>query len=170
MLYGYGQDPLSCLASGGIPTPDGRCIPRTSDPRQAACEVQSAGHRWDPISQVCVPPGLTQPAQIGIAEIAARLGCAAMGGQWLMASNECQTADRKYGINAFQTVALPPGNCPAGQMQTPEGCRPTPPNGTVPPTVEPPATQPEPMPAWLLPTVIGIGAVALIAVVVSVQE
>jgi hypothetical protein len=104
--------------------PDGRCVLTTADPRKAACEVQGPGYQWEPTFEVCLPPGLTQPAQTGLAAAIAQAACAAMGGQWLASAGQCQTPNATYGLEDFVSAAAAPGTCPNGQVKTPEGCLP----------------------------------------------
>lgn len=167
-MYGFGQDPLTCLSQGGIPTADGRCVLATADPRKAACEVQGAGYQWEPNTQICLPPGLAQPAQTGVFAEVARSICAAMAGQWDAVAMECQTANDKYGLQELQHSQLPPEPCPSDRpVKTPEGCFPHP--GGV--TDEPPTVIREPSqavsktPTWVLPVVVGVGAVAVFVLV-----
>jgi hypothetical protein len=83
---------------------------------------------------VCLPPGLTQPAQTGLAAALAQAACAAMGGQWLASAGQCQTPNATYGVEDFEAAAAAPGACPNGQVKTPEGC--LPPAGAEPAAVE----------------------------------
>jgi hypothetical protein len=141
----------------------------TGDPRKAACEVQGAGYRWEPNSQICLPPGLAQPAQAGVFSEIAKSICAAMAGQWDGVAMECQTANNKYGLAELQTGAMPPDPCPSDRpVRTPEGCFPHPGGVTdQPPQVSPVPSTPVPKtPSWVVPAVVvGIGAVVVIALV-----
>jgi hypothetical protein len=84
---GFGQDPLSCLAQGGIPTSDGRCVSTAGKlPEQIQCEV--AGGQW--WLGVCQMPGQGPPPIVttGIAA-AARAVCAGLGGRYEEATGDC---------------------------------------------------------------------------------
>lgn len=109
------------------------------------------------------------------AQMAAQMACAAMSGQWNAEAMECQSGGQSYKVPDFQPDALPTGGCPSGQVQTPKGCFPYPggdvvPNGgPTPPALPAPTTQTE-TPAWVLPTIIGVGALAVVALIVSSQK
>lgn len=189
MRSGFGQDPMwayNCMAQGGIPDYQIGCVPAPIYPSVRQCV--DGGGVWDPYIQACVPAvGQLPPAQGGLAETVARVGCAAMGGVWDPVSNSCGGPNiaGTYGIDDFQNTSLPATSCPPDKpIPTPLGCQPWPSfPGTQPPAQQPPAQQqpppgytptPEPQPspqaasetpAWLAPVVIGIAGVAVLALV-----
>lgn len=102
--------------------------------------------------------------------------CSAMGGQWSSEAMECRVGDQVFQLPDFNPGAMPTGQCPPDQVKTPKGCFPYP-GGVVngngngkPPVVNgngpapPPQTKTE-TPSWLIPAVVGVGAIALIALV-----
>jgi hypothetical protein len=118
-------------------------------------------------------------------EEAAKLMCAAMGGQWDASAMECSAGGNTYKLPDFQPGSMPTGACPGGEVMTPNGCKPIPPGvedecptgqvmtpqGCQPvttPPVQPPATAETGTPGWVLPAAIaGIGAIAVIALVTT---
>jgi hypothetical protein len=166
-MHGFGQvvDPFVCLSQAGIPTLDGRCVLTTSDPRKAACEVRGAGYQWEPNTQICLPPWVTQPAKSDLATQIAQAVCGAMAGRWDPVSLQCQTLNNKYGVTDLQTSALPPDPCPPDRpVKTPEGCFPHPGGVEDRPSS---ATVALPTPTWVMPVIIGAGAVAVFAIIMQ---
>lgn len=120
-------------------------------------------------------------------EEAAKLMCAAMGGQWDGSAMECSAGGNTYSLPDFLPGSMPPGPCPSGETMTPQGCKPFPggvepecpagqvmtPQGCQPATTPPvppgpPATSETKTPSWVLPVAIGgIGAIAIIALVTT---
>lgn len=121
-----------------------------------------------------------------LATQAAMAMCAAMNGQWNAEANECSVGDQKYKLPDLSPSSVPAGSCPSGQVMTPKGCFPYPggvepippgqpePMPTTPPNTPPPvppaqASVSSTTPEWVLPAIVGIGAIALVAVVVAVK-
>jgi hypothetical protein len=107
----------------------------------------------------------------------AQQSCAMMNGQWNPESYECTVAGQVIALPGMQPSALPPptpptaAGCPAGQVMSPGGCIPLPGDVPAPPPPPPPAPAPAPAstegPDWVLPAVIGVGAVAVLALVMA---
>jgi hypothetical protein len=111
----------------------------------------------------------TAPAGYDIRRFAAA-ACASMGGTWDDAAMECKTPDQNYQLPDFQPGALPAGGCPDDQVQTPRGCFPYPggvENGQLKNGLAPPLPAKTETSSWVLPAVIGAGALAVIAIVAT---
>jgi hypothetical protein len=91
-------DPWTCVASGGIPTLDGKCIAwGGKSPPQIQCELTGGAWVGAP-ANLCVPAGYAPPGGI---DPYAQVVCTMMGGAYNPLTKSCATAHGAYPASAL---------------------------------------------------------------------
>lgn len=106
-----GVNPWQCVASGGIPTQDGRCVSwMGKSPPQIQCEVGGGNWVGHP-ANLCMPPGVVPPGSV---DPFAQAVCQMMGGVYNPITKSCTTAGGTYPASALAPSApsAPPTGLP----------------------------------------------------------